>query len=281
MRRRSAPLLRIEGAHGRDSRAEAPSDFLPSLAMTQGAKAGPAPMRQLAPPAALALSSVCALLLVYIAYKPRKINKIKPEPVHHRSANQKCCHNHLCTHENQETTTYGHSRNQIATTKRQQYIPWDDYFMSLAVLSSYRSKDPSRQVGAVIVNPKNKRIVGIGYNGFPIGCSDDELPWSRNADREFDTKYPYVCHAEMNAIMNKNAENLEGNRMYVTLFPCNECAKLIVQSRIAEVVFFSDKYHDSIGMQASRRILDMAGVKYWALRPNSRVVIDFSEMQDY
>ena len=139
------------------------------------------------------------------------------------------------------TVTYGHTRDPAALHKRLTYIPWDDYFMAVAVLSSYRSKDPSRQVGACIVDTSTQRIVGIGYNGFPLGCSDDALPWARSAPSELDTKYPYVCHAEMNAIMNKNSESLEGCRIYVTLFPCNECAKLIVQSRIAEVVYFSDK----------------------------------------
>ena len=134
-----------------------------------------------------------------------------------------------------------------------------DYFMSLAFLSAKRSKDPSTQVGAAIVSAENK-IVGIGYNGFPIGCSDDTLPWARKADSKLDTKYPYVVHAEVNAILNKNAASAKGSRCYVTLFPCNECAKIIIQSGISEVVYFSDKYHDSDASRASRRLLELAGV---------------------
>ena len=112
--------------------------------------------------------------------------------------------------------------------------------MSVAVLSAFRSKDPNRQVGACVVSPETLRIVGIGYNGFPWGCGDDDLPWGKHAVSPLDTKYPFVCHAEMNAILNKNCESLQGCRMYVTLFPCNECAKLIVQSRMVEVVYLSD-----------------------------------------
>ena len=114
--------------------------------------------------------------------------------------------------------------------KRKDYISWDEYFMGIALLSAKRSKDPSTQVGACIVNQFNK-IVGIGYNGFPIGCSDDELPWARSADDSNKTKYPYVVHAEANAILN-STKDLHGSRMYVALFPCNECTKLIIQSGI-------------------------------------------------
>jgi len=145
-------------------------------------------------------------------------------------------------------------------TKRTDYINWDEYFMAIAQLSAKRSKDPSTQVGACIVNSK-KRIIGIGYNGFPIGCSDDLLPWDREGDF-LDTKYPYVCHAEMNAITNSsNKTQLEGSTIFVSLFPCNECAKLIVQVGIREVVFLSDKYADSDVFVASRKIFDMAGVR--------------------
>jgi dCMP deaminase len=145
------------------------------------------------------------------------------------------------------------------TQKRSDYISWDEYFMAVAQLSAQRSKDPGTQVGACIVN-KNKRIIGIGYNGFPVGCSDDELPWSR--DGEFlDTKYPYVCHAELNAVTNAtNRADLDGASIYVSLFPCNECAKLIVQVGIREVVYLSDKYAGEDLFVAARRILDMAGV---------------------
>ena len=115
-------------------------------------------------------------------------------------------------------------------SKRQDYISWDEYFMGLAVLSAMRSKDPSTQVGACIVNKSNK-IVGIGYNGFPIGCSDDTLPWQRSGEW-LDTKYPYVCHAELNAILNSVSRDLNECSIYVGLFPCNECAKAIIQSGI-------------------------------------------------
>eukprot|EP01041_Mallomonas_annulata_P005349 gene5349-10696_t len=142
-------------------------------------------------------------------------------------------------------------------TKRDNVIIWDDYFMAVAFLSAMRSKDPNTQVGACIVNP-DQRIVGIGYNGFPRGCSDDELPWAKEADDELDTKYPYVCHAEVNAILNKNSADVRGCKMYVALFPCNDCAKIIIQSGIVEVVYLCDKYHDKPTFRASRRMLDMA-----------------------
>jgi len=150
--------------------------------------------------------------------------------------------------------------------KRQDYISWDTYFMAVALLSSQRSKDPSTQVGACIVNRK-KRIIGIGYNGFPAGCSDDELPWAREGEY-LDTKYPYVCHAEMNAITNaSNKVDLDGASLYVSLFPCNECAKLIVQVGITEVVFLSDKYAEEPYFRAAHTIFEMAGVNLRQLRP--------------
>ncbi len=142
--------------------------------------------------------------------------------------------------------------------KRQGYLSWDEYFMGVAQLSGLRSKDDSSQVGACIVNPKN-RIVGIGYNGLPIGCSDDEFPWEREGSF-LDTKYPYVVHAEPNAILNATVP-LEGARIYVTLFPCNECAKLIIQSGIREVIYLSDKYRGTDSDLAARRLFTAAGVK--------------------
>jgi dCMP deaminase len=158
-------------------------------------------------------------------------------------------------------------------------IKWDDYFMAVAFLSSMRSKDPSTQVGACIVNTDN-RIVGIGYNGFPRGCSDDILPWSREAENELDTKYPYVCHAEVNAIINKNSADVSGCRIFVALFPCNECAKMIIQSGITEVVFLSDKYHDTPSMRASRRMLTMAGVAQRQMEPTQQsITIDFAQIR--
>lgn len=119
------------------------------------------------------------------------------------------------------------------------YLSWDDYFMALAFLSAQRSKDPSKQVGACIVSPA-RIILGIGYNGFPRGCADSRLPWAKRATSggALATKYPYVCHAEMNAILNKNAANVAGATLYVTMFPCNECSKLLIQAGIREVVFY-------------------------------------------
>lgn len=141
------------------------------------------------------------------------------------------------------------------------YITWEQYFMGVAILSAKRSKDPNTQVGACIVN-EEKRIIGIGYNGFPHGCDDDLFPWSNDqGQEELETKYPYVVHAEPNAILNSSA-SLKNATIYVTLFPCNECAKLIIQSGIKEIVYMEDKYYDSIGNQASRRMLDAANVSY-------------------
>ena len=148
--------------------------------------------------------------------------------------------------------------------KREDYISWDEYFMAVAVLSSMRSKDPNTQVGACIVN-KDKKIVGTGYNGFPIGCSDDSLPWDRSGNA-LDTKYPYVCHAELNAILNSISRDLSGCTLYVALFPCNECAKAIIQSGIRKIVYKENKYPDSDSVRASMRMLDAAGVEYTQLQ---------------
>ncbi len=145
-------------------------------------------------------------------------------------------------------------------SKRSNYISWDEYFMGIALLSGERSKDPNSQVGACIVSPDNK-ILSIGYNGFPIGCSDDEISWEREGEFA-DTKYPYVCHSELNAILNYTGSTLKQSRIYVTLFPCNECAKAIIQSGIKEVIYMSDKYKDTDSVKVSKRMLEMAGVKY-------------------
>jgi len=146
----------------------------------------------------------------------------------------------------------------LATKKRDGYISWDEYFMGVALLSAKRSKDPGTQVGACIVNAQNK-IVGAGYNGFPIGCHDDNLPWDKQGSF-LDTKYPYVCHAELNAILNNIGMSLQGCRIYTALFPCNECAKAIIQAGITEVVYLSDKYNVQESALASRKMLEMAGV---------------------
>uniref|UniRef100_A0A803W7C4 Deoxycytidylate deaminase n=2 Tax=Ficedula albicollis TaxID=59894 RepID=A0A803W7C4_FICAL len=168
--------------------------------------------------------------------------------------------------------------SEASCKKREDYLEWPEYFMAVAFLSAQRSKDPSSQVGACIVNSENK-IVGIGYNGMPNGCSDDALPWTRTGANRLDTKYPYVCHAELNAIMNKNSADVKGCSMYVALFPCNECAKLIIQAGIKEVIFMSDKYHDTIEMTAARRMFDLAGVIYREFKPKcNKIIIDFDSI---
>ncbi|MBK6936112.1 MAG: dCMP deaminase family protein [Chitinophagaceae bacterium] len=143
--------------------------------------------------------------------------------------------------------------------KRKGYISWDEYFMGVALLSAQRSKDPGTQVGACIVNQKNK-IVGAGYNGLPAGCDDDEFPWDRTGEF-LETKYPYVCHAELNAILNNIGMDLHGCKIYTALFPCNECSKAIIQAGIVEVIYLSDKYEGSDIFKASKLMLDRAGVK--------------------
>jgi dCMP deaminase len=144
--------------------------------------------------------------------------------------------------------------------KRADYISWDDYFMGIALLSARRSKDPSTQVGACIVNDRHK-ILSVGYNGMPIGCSDDEFPWEREGT-PLETKYPYVCHAELNAILNNIGFSLDGCTIYTPLFPCNECSKAIIQSGIRDVVYISDKYAGTDSVRASKMMLDHAGVRY-------------------
>lgn len=148
----------------------------------------------------------------------------------------------------------------MAETHRTDNLNWDEYFMGIALLSAKRSKDPSTQVGACIVDPQN-RVVSIGYNGMPRGVDDDRIPWGHGEG--LDSKYLYVCHAEFNAILNtRDGSALQGCRIYVTLFPCNECAKAIIQTGIKEIIYADDKYHDKVEEQASRRMLDMAGVRY-------------------
>lgn len=160
--------------------------------------------------------------------------------------------------------------------KREDYISWDEYFMGIALLSAKRSKDPNTQVGACIVDNYNK-ILGIGYNGFPIGCSDDVLPWDKESEDVNKTKYPYVVHAEANAILN-STKDLHGSRMYVDLFPCNECAKLIIQSGIKEILYITDKYKDKDFVIASKRLLDMAGVTYKKLELQTKeIVLNFNK----
>ena len=156
--------------------------------------------------------------------------------------------------------------------KRTDYISWDEYFLGIAMLAARRSKDPSTQVGACIVSP-DKIIISTGYNGMPKGCSDDEFPWNRDGE---DNKYPYVVHAELNAILNANGRDLRGSSIYVALFPCNECAKAMIQSGVKEVVYLSDKYKDSLSFIASKRMLNAAGVTYRQLQPeHDSILLDF------
>ena len=156
--------------------------------------------------------------------------------------------------------------------KRQDYISWDEYFMGVALLAAKRSKDPNTQVGACIVD-QNNVILTTGYNGFPKGCSDDEFPWNREGEI---TKYPFVVHAELNAILNASGKSLIGARLYVALFPCNECAKAIIQAGISEVVYLSDKYADTAGIKASKMMLTAAGVKLTHFKPAiTDITLDF------
>ena len=160
--------------------------------------------------------------------------------------------------------------------KRTDYISWDEYFMGVALLSARRSKDPGTQVGACIVNPKNK-IVGAGYNGLPAGCDDDQFPWDKTGDF-LQTKYPYVCHAELNAILNNIGMDLHGCRIYTALFPCNECAKAIIQAGITEVIYLSDKYAGTDIFVASRKMFDTAGVKCRKVEPSvQHILLSFEE----
>ena len=144
--------------------------------------------------------------------------------------------------------------------KRIGYLSWDGFFMGIALLSAQRSKDSNTQVGACIVSEENK-ILSVGYNGMPIGCSDDEMPWGKEGEA-LDTKYPYVCHAELNAILNYNGGSLKGAKLYTTLFPCNECAKAIIQSGIKEIVYLEDKYATTDSVKASKKMFDLVHISY-------------------
>lgn len=156
--------------------------------------------------------------------------------------------------------------------QRQDYLTWDEFFMGVSVLSAKRSKDPNTQVGACIVGSDN-RILSIGYNGTPNGFNDNEFPWERNGE-PLKTKYLYVCHAEMNAILNYRGsrKELEGAKIYVDLFPCNECAKLIIQSGIKEIIYLRDKYADSESVIASKSMFDKLGIKYRPLKTDNKEI---------
>ncbi len=157
------------------------------------------------------------------------------------------------------------------TDKRDGYISWDDYFMGVALLAAERSKDPSTQVGACIID-SNNRILSTGYNGFPRGCSDESFPWNRDESLG-ETKYPFVVHAELNAVLNAQGKSLIGAKLYVGLFPCNECAKAIIQAGIREVVYLSNKYDGSPSVEQSKRMFDAAGVTYTAIKPTRTQIV--------
>lgn len=152
--------------------------------------------------------------------------------------------------------------------KRQDYISWDEYFMGVSMLSGMRSKDPHTQVGACIVSSDNK-MLSMGYNGFPTGCSDDTFPWEKEGDGN-ETKYPFVTHSELNAILNYRGGSLEGAKIYVSLFPCNECAKAIIQSGIKTIIYDIDKYATTPSVIASKKMLDAAGVGYYQYKRTGR-----------
>ncbi len=158
--------------------------------------------------------------------------------------------------------------------KRQDYITWDEYFMGVAYLAAQRSKDPNTQVGACIVSEENK-ILSIGYNGFPNGCSDDEFPWERDADSNdpYHSKYFYSTHGELNAILNYRGGSLEGAKLYVTLFPCNECTKAIIQSGIRKLIYASDKYEKTPAVTAAKRMLKAAGVEFEPYKATGRQIV--------
>lgn len=155
--------------------------------------------------------------------------------------------------------------------KRKDYISWDEYFMGVAMLAGMRSKDPNTQVGACIVSLDHK-ILSIGYNGFPLGCSDDEFPWAREGE-PLENKYFYTTHSELNAILNYRGGSLEGSILYVSLFPCNECAKAIIQSGIKTIVYDEDKYKNTPGVIASKRMLKAAGVEFRKYEHTNREII--------
>ena len=152
---------------------------------------------------------------------------------------------------------------------RTDYISWDEYFMGIALLSAMRSKDDSTQVGACIVNSDNK-ILSLGYNGMPIGCKDTDMPWKRQG-APLDTKYMFVCHAEFNAILN-SGKDLKGAIIYTTLFPCNECAKAIIQSGISEIVYLSEKYSGTDSDTAAKKMFDMVGITYRKYEPTGNSI---------
>ena len=158
----------------------------------------------------------------------------------------------------------------IMSDKRKDYISWDEYFMGVAKMSALRSKDPNTQVGACIVSVDNK-ILSMGYNGLPIGCSDDDFPWAREGE-PLNNKYMYTAHSELNAILNYRGGSLDNAKMYVTLFPCNECAKAIIQAGIKTIVYDCDKYAETASVIASKRMLNAASVRYYKYESTGRMI---------
>lgn len=156
--------------------------------------------------------------------------------------------------------------------KKENYLKWDEYFMGIALLSAERSKDPNTSVGACIVSENNK-ILSLGYNGMPVGCPDDEFPWERTADSPLDEKYLYVCHAELNAILNYTGTNMRNAKIYTTLFPCNECTKALIQSGISEVIYLSDKYADTPSVLAAKRMMKYAGISFREYKHINRDIV--------
>ncbi len=146
--------------------------------------------------------------------------------------------------------------------ERTDVISWDEFFMRVAVAASLRSKDPNTQVGACIAGTDN-RILSVGYNGTPRGLADDEFPWG-SSDDPLSDKHSYVIHAEANAVLNYRGSlrDMDGATVYVTLFPCNECAKFLVQVGIGEVVYLSDKYDGTEANRVAKSVLDRCGVSY-------------------
>lgn len=151
--------------------------------------------------------------------------------------------------------------------KREDSLTWDQYFMGIARLSAMRSKDPHTCVGACIVGEDNK-ILSMGYNGMPRGCSDEMFPWEREGEDELQKKYVYVCHAELNAILNYDGPNMRGARIYTTLFPCNECTKALIQVGIREVIYIDNLYPDSVSVIAAKKMMKSAGISYRRYEPS-------------
>ena len=172
-----------------------------------------------------------------------------------------------------------HDFSLVDNGRRVNYISWDDYFMAISLLTSLRSKDPNTQVGACIVDARDRRIVGLGYNGMPRGLSDDDMPWARQNSNPLFNKYLYVTHAEVNAILNSKgsySSHVKGGTLYVALFPCENCAKMIIQSGIKKVVYLKDVYHDTDGCRASRVMLRCAKVDLQQYRPTvPRITVEY------